>query len=1332
MKYYFLVFTFLFSGLTCLGQKLIDRFPETDGIINTMERKGDTLFIGGTFSRVFDGYNSGKFGTAFDRTNWGIKAEWARPNAEVHCVIPDGSGGFYIGGAFTKVGDSARAGIAHLDSFGRVTQKFSGITVSGYVKAFTLKNDTLYFGGSFTSVNTQSRYNLASINITSNTLINWNPYANNTVKVLTHFANTLYIAGDFDTIAGQYRKNLASITIPLGTVTSWNPLPSSEVKAILPLNSRVFVAGDFVSVGGQSRKYVASLDPQSGAANSWSIDLGNYKFVNCLALLGSRLLLYSNVKTGPTYQDGFAYIDTNSGSFSFKQQNNLNITSMYAVGSKVYVTGAYTPIASIYEKIGVLDTSIGYVNWSVSMVSTLAIGGSAYCIAASATTVYSGGYFPLLGGVSRNCIAGIDLTTGKVINWNPGLSDTVSFNSHIATMRVAGNRLYVGGKFTSISGQVRGNAASFDLTTGNLTSWNPNADNNVTYIEPFNNKIYLAGKFYTVKGQNRYTLACVDTITGNPNNWRPDSSGTAGNVMTMVGKDSLIYIGGTMTYMNGKNRNSLLAIDANSGVIRNWTANVGGSVYTICIAGSTMYIGGYFTTVGGQSRNIVAAVDVVSGSVKSWGVSSLGGNTDIYKIINVDSLLYVVGNFMFLGGESRKLIASLDTITGNPTTWNPNYPGDNFTNTVIHSIVVYKNMAYVGGAFYSLGKESANYLGAFALHDSVAGSLTMNPTGLTNSYCGGQNIQASFTFSPDAFTGNNFILQLSDMNGSFQIPLHIGTTPGIRSGVVTGIIPANVIPGSNYRVRVVSTNPYLVSNQNGFPITINPTAKTEFFINNQTQCLNANNFIFTDTSNISIGTYTRKWYTNTGDTSSLPVFSKSFISAATYSIKLVSTSNLGCTDSVIQVVTVNPMPNAGFTLNKTAQCLNGNAFQLNDTSKIATGTLTRIWHFGNGDTSTLKTLSKSYPVAGTYTIKLKSISNINGCFDSLSRVVSVYAMPKLKYTLLSDSTQCFNENSFVFSDSSTIDSGSLTRTWYFGDGNISGNSPVMHSYNIPKSYTIKLKVVSDKGCMDSISKNIMVKPNPSTSAITGNTFVQAGSIQTYGVSNTPGSLYSWFITNGSIISGSTTNSISVQWNQSGHDTVKVIETGSSGCKGDTMKLYVNIIQDSLEISTDTLSVSPASGTYSLQLNSNVNWVVSNPSSWLTVSPMNGSGDTTLTIDISTNTGVERAQNISITAGALIRNLLIIQTATVGTYENAAINGTLLYPNPSFGRFVLHNGYSENVNAQIIDMTGKLVETLIIIPYSDLEYNASSLTDGLYTIQLTRKDSIQNMRLIIAK
>nr|MCU0680529.1 prepilin-type N-terminal cleavage/methylation domain-containing protein [Planctomycetota bacterium] len=134
-----------------------------DGQIKTMQvdESNHVAYLGGDFTQIgpYTGY-----GVAF--TNNVYQSNFAKPNDRIRTVISDGSGGFYIGGYFTKVGDQNRNHLAHILSDGSVDPNFN-FSVNSIPLSLVLSNSTLYLGGGFTSIDGQTRNRVAAIDLNS-------------------------------------------------------------------------------------------------------------------------------------------------------------------------------------------------------------------------------------------------------------------------------------------------------------------------------------------------------------------------------------------------------------------------------------------------------------------------------------------------------------------------------------------------------------------------------------------------------------------------------------------------------------------------------------------------------------------------------------------------------------------------------------------------------------------------------------------------------------------------------------------------------------------------------------------------------------------------------------------------------------------------------------------------------------------------------------------------------------------------------------------------------------------------------------------------------------
>ncbi|RYZ00548.1 MAG: hypothetical protein EOO11_01235 [Chitinophagaceae bacterium] len=99
------------------------------------------------------------------------------------------------------------------------------------------------------------------------------------------------------------------------------------------------------------------------------------------------------------------------------------------------------------------------------------------------------------------------------------------------------------------------------------------------------------------------------------------------------------------------------------------------------------------------------------------------------------------------------------------------------------------------------------------ISDTVPGTLCVNQP-FTVAYT------ATGTYNP----ANTFRVELSDSTGSFTSPVSIGSVTSDTSGSITAVVPNYIPGGRHYRIRVVSDNPALISQDNGQDITVGFTA----------------------------------------------------------------------------------------------------------------------------------------------------------------------------------------------------------------------------------------------------------------------------------------------------------------------------------------------------------------------------------------------------------------------------------------------------------------------------------------------------------------------------
>ncbi|MBP7551999.1 MAG: Ig-like domain-containing protein [Spirochaetes bacterium] len=665
----------------------------TDGVINSMVQKDGILYIGGMFKNVGRKTSGALLDMSSDNENINFPAV----NGNVYAVISDGSGGWIIGGAFTKVGEYERNRIAWINSDGSVRDWNPNASYGSfdcYVSALAISGSTVYVGGLFITIGGQTRCCIAAIDITTGLATSWNSNASGTVRTLAISGSNVYAGGEFTTIGGQSRNNIAAIDVTTGLASDWNPGANGVVYTLAISGSNVYAGGDFTTIGGQSRNYIAAIDIATGLATDWNPNASWY--VKTLTLSGSTVYVGGTFTTiGGQTRNNIAAVDITTGlATDWNPNASSSVSSLTISGSAVYAGGYFTTIGGQNRNsIAAIDITTGLAtDWNPNAnydVSALAISGSA---------IYAGGKFTTISGQSRNNIAAIDITTGLATDWNPNVDGDT--NNNVSVLAVSGGNVYAGGFFTSIGGQSRNNIAAIDITTGLATSWNPNANYGVSSLTISGSNVYAGGSFTSIGGQSRNRIAAIDVTTGLATGWNPSANGV---VYALAISGSNVYAGGFFTSIGGQSRNNIAAIDLDTGLPITWNPNASNRVSALVVSGSTLYVGGSFTTIDGKIRNRIAAIDLDTGHATIWGPSA---NDPVTKLVVSGINLYAGGYFTTISGQTRNRIAAIDITTGFATSWNPD--ADNYVN----SLIISGSVVYVGGNFSSIGGESRNRLAA--------------------------------------------------------------------------------------------------------------------------------------------------------------------------------------------------------------------------------------------------------------------------------------------------------------------------------------------------------------------------------------------------------------------------------------------------------------------------------------------------------------------------------------------------------------------------------------------------------------------------------------------
>ncbi|HKQ57804.1 MAG TPA: Ig-like domain repeat protein, partial [Candidatus Eisenbacteria bacterium] len=713
-----------------------------DGTVNASLVHGNNLYLGGTFAYV--GPLTGP-AVPIDGATGALVGNFPRFDANypdqptINAIIPDGAGGWYVGGYFHTVGGVARNHLAHITASNTLDASFTP-NPGQVVTALSLSGSTLYVGGGFTTMNGSSRLRAAAVNAATGALLGWNPAPNGAVNAMMVTGGALYVGGAFTSIDGQLRNRIASFNAATGVISGWNPNANGAVQAFATDGSKIYAGGGFSNIGGAARAWLAALEPVTGNALAWNPNpvTGVGSGISSIVVNGATVYVAGSFSTiGGQSRNSVAAVDTSNGVPSAWNPNPNALARALAVsGSTVYLGGDFSTVGGQPRlRFAAVDNVSGApASWTAHTSSDVAYTASfsVLTLATDAGTVYLGGTFSSVGGALRTNLAALDLTSGAATAWNPGA------NNNVAAFAASATTLYVGGTFTNAGGASRGRLAAFDLTTGNLATWNPNATSaTVSALAVAGPTVYAGGSFGTVGGQSRSGLAAIDAVSGAVTAWNPSPSG--GQTLALATSGSTVYAGGGFTNIGGQPRSFIAALDATSGLATAWNPGANNQVNALMVDGSTVYAGGFFTTIGGQSRNRVAALDAATGSATSWNPNANGA---VAALARSATAIYVGGSFTAVGGQTRSFMGTVDATTGLATGLNP----APFSN--VNTIAPNGPTVYASGTFPRVDLQPRHRIAGVV---TIATSATL--ASAPNPSTPGQSVTITATITPAGATG---------------------------------------------------------------------------------------------------------------------------------------------------------------------------------------------------------------------------------------------------------------------------------------------------------------------------------------------------------------------------------------------------------------------------------------------------------------------------------------------------------------------------------------------------------------------------------------------------
>jgi hypothetical protein len=613
-----------------------DRAYVTNGPVLSVARDGNTVYLGGVFSKI--GPRTGPLARLSRSTGLSDAAfpelalEPGAANAFVSDIVEDGSGGWYVAGRFDRAGARERVNVVHILAGGAVDPAFDA-DVDGVVRELALSGQRLFIGGQSLTVDGEGRDGVAALNAATGALVDeWDPpvrVVGPEVGAIAVRDGAVYIGASM-IVSGELR-DLVAVDASDGDVLPFDPdldAGAGGVRTLLATATRLYVGGFLGEDVTTSQAHLVVFDRATGAS----------------------------VPFAPKLDGTVLDLDAENG-------------VLYVAGSFMEIGGqSRLRLAAFSEATGAMT------GWAPS-VDPQFTDGEVRTLDVRDGTVFFGGRFEEVTGARRDNLAAVDAATGTATAWDPGATGGANV-TRVQALVAGGTAVMAGGDFGSAGLLPRSSLAALDAHSGEPTAWAPDTrptglsdglpPRMVEAIVPAGDVVYVGGNFGGFGDATRWRVAALSKTTGTPTAWNPGALDGGGRSVKALAVDGdLVYVGGHFDTMGGAARDGLAAIRASDGTATPWNPAPGFMVEAIAPAGAHVFVGGQFTSIGGAPSDGLAKVSASTGAAAPWdaNVDRLGGSPAAADIEVRDGTVYFSGSFESVAGQARLGVAAVDAAT---------------------------------------------------------------------------------------------------------------------------------------------------------------------------------------------------------------------------------------------------------------------------------------------------------------------------------------------------------------------------------------------------------------------------------------------------------------------------------------------------------------------------------------------------------------------------------------------------------------------------------------------------------------------------------------------
>ncbi|NDY96437.1 delta-60 repeat domain-containing protein [Wenzhouxiangella limi] len=476
----------------------------------------------------------------------------------------------------------------------------------------------------------------------------------------------LYLAGSFSTVNGVSRQGLASVSLATGALSNWDPNSgnsSRDFRVLEVVGDSVYVAGGFTQVGTTPSDGFAKIDRITGVVDEAFSPVvpGSFSPIRTMGSDGVALFIggsFTEVNGDPRSFAAKLSLDDGSVDPTWNPDFSSSISELHIDGGWLYAVGCFTQVNGTNRRFVARVATAGAgdldATWDPSPNR-----GCLQTVYVDDTHAYISGFFEQLGGVDAFRFGRVAKTGAGAIDatWGVSVDDRVA-----SIITLPGGAVLIAGSFHDVNDTYHPGLARLDRNSGTLLG--PEI-----YVESSgivqalaaapDGGVYVGGNFHRLVGTGLLRRGLLRlTPSGELDaTWASPLAGGA-RVETLVADVDHLYVGGRFRTYDSTGLNNLVRLSHSGLVDSSWTPEPNGTVHTLAIdeTSNSLFLGGWFDFLGGESRRRLAEVDLVTGQPTAFNPDA---NSAVYAIALDGNDIYVGGRFTEIGGEPRQRLAKL-------------------------------------------------------------------------------------------------------------------------------------------------------------------------------------------------------------------------------------------------------------------------------------------------------------------------------------------------------------------------------------------------------------------------------------------------------------------------------------------------------------------------------------------------------------------------------------------------------------------------------------------------------------------------------------------------